>query len=103
LFIDGNGEVVYRSTGYFEVPEFLKIAKDAVDPSKKLSYLKEKFNAGTNDPVVLKSIINAFAFSDKDLAPKQLKNILLLKKAKIWKRRFPDVVWFYKKYTITIV
>lgn len=82
LFIDGNGEVVYRSTGYFEVPEFLKIAKDAVDPSKKLSYLKEKFNAGTNDPVVLKSIINAFAFSDKDLAAKAAEKYFATKKGK---------------------
>jgi thiol-disulfide isomerase/thioredoxin len=70
LFIDGNGEVVYRGTGYYEAPEFIKIAKDALDPAKKLSVLREKFKAGAKDPAFLKTVITAYAFSEPELSEK---------------------------------
>ena len=70
LFIDGNGEVVYRGTGYYETPEFIKIAKNSMDPAQKLSYMQEKFNSGATDPSLLKNIMKAFAFSNPELANK---------------------------------
>lgn len=80
LFIDGNGEAVYRSTGYFEAPDFIKIAKDAMDPNKKLSYLREKFNSGSQDQELLKNVVTAFAYSDKPLATKAAEKYFEVKK-----------------------
>ncbi len=70
LFIDGNGEVIYRGTGYFVAPEFIKIAKEALDPNNKMSYLKAKFNSGSTEPVILKGVMKAFAYSEPELAEK---------------------------------
>lgn len=80
LFIDGNGEVVYRGTGYYDVPEFIKIAKDAQNPAMKLSYLREKFNAGSTNPELLNSVMTAFAYSEPELAEKAAQKYFEVKK-----------------------
>ena len=80
LFIDGNGEVVYRGTGYYETPEFIKIAKNSMDPAQKLSYMQEKFNSGATDPSLLKNIMKAFAFSNPEMAGKAAEKYFAAKK-----------------------
>ena len=70
LFIDGNGEVVYRGTGYYEKDAFIKIGKEANNPSNQMSVLKKKFEEGEKDPEFLKNMIKVYAFSDADLATK---------------------------------
>lgn len=68
LFINGDGEIVYQGTGYYESPDFIKIGEEAADPSKQIAVLKKKFEAGTQDPDFLKNIIKVFMYSDRPIA-----------------------------------
>lgn len=68
LFINGDGEAVYRSTGYYEDKDFIGIGKEANDPAKQISVLKKKFEAGEKDPEFLKNYMKVFMFSDRPLA-----------------------------------
>lgn len=68
LFINGDGELIYRVTSYYDVPEFIEVGKDAIDPAKQMGALKSKFEAGNKDPEFLKSFIKIFAFADPELA-----------------------------------
>ena len=68
LFINGDGELIHRVTSYYDVPEFIEVGKDAVDPAKQMGALKTKFEAGNTDPEFLKSFIKIFAFADPELA-----------------------------------
>lgn len=70
LFINGDGELIHRVTSYFDADDFINVGKDAVDPSKQMGALKNKFEAGNKDSAFLKSFIKVFAFSDPDLATK---------------------------------
>lgn len=70
LFINGDGEAVYRGTGYYEENDFVKIGKEANDPNKQLSVLIRKFNAGEKEPGFLMNFIKVFTFSDAELARK---------------------------------
>ncbi|WP_449401351.1 thioredoxin family protein [Chryseobacterium wanjuense] len=56
LFVDGNGELVHRTLGYVEENDFIQFAKDAGDPSKRLTALKQKFENGEKDPEFLKTL-----------------------------------------------
>ena len=64
LFINGDGEVIYRGTGYYQENDFINIGKESMDPTKQLSVLKKRFESGEKNPEFLKSYIKAFAFSD---------------------------------------
>lgn len=70
LFINGDGEVVYRVTGYYEPDDFVNIGKEAADPSKQVAVLQKRFDAGEKDPEFLKNYMKVFAFSDPELATK---------------------------------
>lgn len=70
LFINGDGEVMYRGTGYYEEEAFINIGKEANDPSKQISVLKKRFEGGEKDPAFLMNFMKVFTFSDADLARK---------------------------------
>lgn len=70
LFINSDGEVMYRGTGYYEENDFIKIGKEANDPNKQISVLMKRFDAGEKDPGFLMNFMKVFAFSDTDLARK---------------------------------
>ncbi|WP_238555043.1 thioredoxin family protein [Chryseobacterium sp. P1-3] len=52
LFINGDGEAVHRTLGYVEEKDFIQFAKDAEDPNKRLTALKQKFENGEKDPEI---------------------------------------------------
>ncbi|MET3536220.1 thioredoxin family protein [Chryseobacterium limigenitum] len=64
LFIDGNGEEVHRTLGYVEEKDFIQFAKDAEDPSKRLTALKQKFENGEKDPEFLKNLAGLTLYTD---------------------------------------
>lgn len=70
LFVNGDGEVMYRGTGYYPENEFINIGKEANDPNKQLSVLLKRFNAGEKDPEFLMNFMKVYTFSDADLARK---------------------------------
>ncbi|WP_312306269.1 thioredoxin fold domain-containing protein [Chryseobacterium sp.] len=56
LFLDGNGEVVFRSGSSLTEQEFIQVGKDAQDPTKQLALLKKRFNEGEKDPTFLRNL-----------------------------------------------
>ncbi|REC44166.1 thioredoxin family protein [Chryseobacterium pennipullorum] len=72
LFIDGNGETVHRTLGYVEENDFIQFAKDAEDPSKRLTALKQKFENGEKDPEFLKNLAGLTLYNDSEFAGKVL-------------------------------
>lgn len=70
LFVDGNGEVVHRTLGYVEENDFIQFAKDAGDPTKRLTALKQKFEAGEKDPEFLKNLAGLTMYNDAEFSGK---------------------------------
>ena len=54
LFVAGDGSLVHRSAGYKDSPEFIELGNTALDPSKRISSLKARFESGDRDPKFLK-------------------------------------------------
>ncbi|MCJ7935147.1 MAG: thioredoxin domain-containing protein [Chryseobacterium sp.] len=72
LFIDPNGETVHRTLGYVEENDFIQFAKDAGDPNKRLTSLKQKFENGEKDPEFLKNLAGLTIYNDPEFAGKVL-------------------------------
>ncbi|CAM3013762.1 thioredoxin fold domain-containing protein [Chryseobacterium flavum] len=72
LFIDPNGETVHRTLGYVEEKDFIQFAKDAEDPNKRLTALKQKFESGEKDPDFLKNLAGLTMYNDTEFASKVL-------------------------------
>ncbi len=72
LFINGDGEEVHRTLGYVEEKDFIQFAKDAEDPNKRLTALKQKFEKGEKDPEFLKNLAGLTIYSDADFTAKVL-------------------------------
>ncbi|MDQ1096967.1 thioredoxin-related protein [Chryseobacterium sp. SORGH_AS909] len=72
LFINGNGEEVHRTLGYVEEKDFIQFAKDAEDPSKRLTSLKQKFENGEKDPEFLKNLAGLTIYNDAPFAARVL-------------------------------
>lgn len=72
LFINGDGEEVHRTIGYVEEKDFIQFAKDAEDPSKRLTSLKKKFEGGEKDPEFLKNLAGLTIYNDAEFAGKVL-------------------------------
>ncbi|REC79534.1 thiol:disulfide interchange protein [Chryseobacterium elymi] len=72
LFINGDGEEVHRTLGYVEEKDFIQFAKDAEDPNKRLTALKQKFENGEKDPEFLKNLAGLTIYNDYEFARKVL-------------------------------
>lgn len=72
LFINGDGEEVHRTLGYVEENDFIQFAKDADDPSKRLSALRQKFENGEKDPEFLKNLAGMTLYNDPVFAGRVL-------------------------------
>ena len=46
LFVDGDGNIVHRSTGYQDATQFMALGKTALDPAKNLAALERRYAAG---------------------------------------------------------
>lgn len=70
LFLNGEGELVSRNTGYMEEGLFVAMAQDINSPGNKKGSLKERFASGEKDPEFLMNIIKLNANSDYEFAKK---------------------------------
>ncbi|WP_114822379.1 thioredoxin family protein [Chryseobacterium sp. KLBC 52] len=68
LFIDSTGKEIFRDSGSHDENGFIQVGKNAQDPNKNISTLKEKFEKGENNPDFLKNLINLTVRSDQDFA-----------------------------------
>ena len=55
LFVAPDGALVHRSAGYKDSPDFIALGNSALDPSKRISSLKERFENGDRNPDFLKN------------------------------------------------
>lgn len=46
LYLDGEGNIVHRTTGELKVPGMLQLGKDALDPTKQYRTFESKFKEG---------------------------------------------------------
>lgn len=72
LFINGDGEEVHRTLGYVEENDFIQFAKDAGDPNKRLTSLKQKFENGEKDSEFLKNLAGLTLYNDAEFSGKVL-------------------------------
>ncbi|PKF74037.1 thioredoxin family protein [Chryseobacterium sp. PMSZPI] len=72
LFIDGNGEAIHRTLGYVEEKDFIQFAKDAEDPTKRLTSLKQQFEKGEKNPEFLKNLAILTIYNDADFSGRVL-------------------------------
>ncbi|WP_027380588.1 thioredoxin family protein [Chryseobacterium daeguense] len=80
LFVDGNGEVVHRTLGYVEENDFIQFAKDAGDPNKRLTALKQKFENGEKDPAFLKNLAELTMYNDAEFSGRVMERYFSEKK-----------------------
>lgn len=53
LFLDGQGQVVHRAIGYHSVPKFLELGHIALDPDRRFSSFRQRYEDGERDPAFL--------------------------------------------------
>ncbi|THV57713.1 thioredoxin family protein [Chryseobacterium candidae] len=70
LFLNGEGELVSRNTGYMEESLFVAMAQDINSPGNKKGSLKDRFAGGEKDPEFLINIMKLNANSDYEFAKK---------------------------------
>ncbi|QIY89235.1 thioredoxin family protein [Chryseobacterium gallinarum] len=70
LFLNGEGELVSRNTGYMEESMFIAMAQDINSPGNKKGSLRDRFASGEKDPEFLINIMKLNSSSDYDFAKK---------------------------------
>lgn len=70
LFLNGEGELVSRNTGYMEESVFVAMAQDINSPGNKKGSLKDRFANGDKNPEFLTNIMKLNANTDYDFAKK---------------------------------
>ncbi|WP_228413982.1 thiol:disulfide interchange protein [Chryseobacterium sp. CH21] len=69
LFLNSKGEEIHRGLGsYSNENDFIKVAKDAQDPNRNLSVLKQRFEKGENNSDFLKNLITLTINIDPDFS-----------------------------------
>lgn len=59
LFVDGDGKMVHRSTGFHEVEAFLTLGKTALDTTQNLASMDKKYAAGDRSNAFVTSYLSA--------------------------------------------
>ena len=70
LFLNGEGELVSRNTGYMEESMFVAMAQDINSPGNKKGSLKDRFASGEKDSEFLINIMKLNANTDYEFAKK---------------------------------
>lgn len=70
LFLNGEGELAYKSFGYLEAEEFLNVAKQANKGDDKNLSLRERFEKGETDPEFLLNLFRIYINTEPDFAEK---------------------------------
>lgn len=59
LFIDGDGKLQHRSSGFGSIESFIEVGKTAVNPNKNFAAIKKKFEASGNNAEDAKNYLEA--------------------------------------------
>ncbi|WP_160136604.1 thioredoxin family protein [Chryseobacterium sp. c4a] len=81
LFLNGEGELVSRNTGYMEESMFVAMAQDINSQGSKKGSLKERFANGEKDPEFLINIMKLNSDTDYEFAKKASERYFENKKA----------------------
>ncbi|WET51299.1 thioredoxin fold domain-containing protein [Chryseobacterium indologenes] len=81
LFLNGEGELVSRNTGYMEEGMFVAMAQDINSQGNKKGSLKERFDNGEKDPEFLVNIMKLNSDTDYEFAKKASERYFENKKA----------------------
>ncbi|UHO39341.1 thioredoxin fold domain-containing protein [Chryseobacterium capnotolerans] len=81
LFLNGEGELVSRNTGYMEEGMFVTMAQDINSQGNKKGSLKERFANGEKDPQFLINIMKLNSDTDYEFAKKASERYFENKKA----------------------
>lgn len=81
LFLNGEGELVSRNTGYMEESMFVAMAQDINSQGNKKGSLKERFANGEKDPEFLINIMKLNSDTDYEFAKKASERYFENKKA----------------------
>lgn len=81
LFLNGEGELVSRNTGYMEESMFVAMAQDINSQGNKKGSLKERFANGEKDPEFLVNIMKLNSDTDYEFAKKASERYFENKKA----------------------
>ncbi len=80
LFLNGDGDLVFKSMGYQEAEQFINLGKRVVDPAGADMDLKAKFEKGNADPDFLFDLIAQYYQTDPTFAKKVSERYFATKK-----------------------
>lgn len=70
LFINGEGDIVHRATGYHDVPEFLNLGETALNPDTNLKGMGIRYAQGDRSPdFVLRYISAKYSAMEDGILP----------------------------------
>lgn len=97
LFIDGDGELVYKTTGASAPDHFLKKIKEGLKPENLLSVKERKYAAGERDKAFMLDLIASYKGVKNDKKATQVSNELLksLTEEEIVAKEMWNVVSYY--------
>lgn len=96
LFLNGDGEVVYRGMGYLPDAQFIALGKEANSIGKGGS-AKEKFEKGDKDPAFLMNAIKMYANSDPNFAKKVAERYFEVRQNKDYSQEEVSALLFFLK------
>lgn len=99
LFLNGDGEIVYRSLGYMESGDFLALGQQANTSKNKLGGMKQQFEKGEKDPVFLRNTIKAYANSDREFAKKVAERYFQVKTDKTYTQEEISILLYFLRST----
>lgn len=97
LFLNGNGEVVYKGKGYMDVADFLGMGKDVLDPENSLEKRIEKFHAGESQPDFLMKLMKDVSNNDFEFAQKVSERYFKVKEKEELTKEDAGVLLYFTK------
>lgn len=97
LFLNGNGEVVYKGKGYMDVADFLGMGKDVLDPENSLEKRIEKFHAGESQPDFLMKLMKDVSNNDFEFAQKVSERYFKIKENEELTKEDAGVLLYFTK------
>lgn len=97
LFLNGNGEVVYKGKGYMDVADFLGMGKDVLDPENSLEKRIEKFHAGESQPDFLMKLMKDVSNNDFEFAQKVSERYFKIKEKEELTKEDAGVLLYFTK------
>lgn len=99
LFLNGDGEELFRGMGYMAAGDFIEMGRQANNPFSKKGSLKSQFEKGESDPDFLKNAIKIYANSDPEFAKKASERYFKLKKDKAFTKEEISMLLYFLKST----